>query len=609
MTVISKLPTINRFNNIGPLNPRLQQKVQFPVINTLPVQQQGSSNKSLGFMPASVLFGGSVKALQVDKALPGRSGKDSDRYIRYTPFNTACPLATWHTFATSKAVAYHHQNAAVLEKYIAGTGEYYKDIPWIKHGKAVGEEPYTIFDTETTGLKSYDRIVQLAATKVGENHKVDHQADFNTYINPGMDSDGNMFPIKEGASEVHGIYPEDVIDKPIIEEHLYNFRHNLLKQNGLVVAYNAKFDIHYINNALDRWNKSSLRKEYGYLRPLDPALVLDPFVTIQRIHPFVSLRKRLCDHYEILMGRPFENQHDAQADVEATVDVLKYTMKYLQKHAIPQKWAQFVDSKLPQKNWDPAEKSAVIARIIRENRKQFETKMPAAAEPLKIVDILKFQHGGAVSHEGSGLPKLDVSLNIFGWDGSKEWKDRSDALDPEIAQEVRQEREQENKDFVISQLINTELSKQLESVAESLVSLLPSKGKQDGKNAKRKTKELREELLKSMDETFVMATLKKQLPAETDVKGWKSRQNDLEANIKTFVTQKLDGQKVPKNAKTRLLAQCLPLAKEMTSQMQVAQKAIANRFLYTAVALDPQKPLIDPAVFEMDLTPKSQKRR
>src|SRR5262249_34556158 len=153
-------------------------------------------------------------------------------------------------------------------------------------------------------------------------------------------------PIKPGASAVHGITDEMVKDAPTLEDVLLDLSKDVLGEKGLLVAYNAKFDVgmpnqelirkfNYrsgaiLNRAIDRWNTSKNAKEQGRIRPFDPALVLDPFVLIQRIHPFVTLGKKLSHHYEILMGKPLTNAHDAQADVDATVNVLKYIFKYLQ---------------------------------------------------------------------------------------------------------------------------------------------------------------------------------------------------------------------------------------------------------------------------------------
>jgi DNA polymerase III epsilon subunit-like protein len=559
-----------------------------------------------GLAGKTPFFGGMVPLFAGERKLAANS-RAQDSYVRYTPYNTACPLATWHTFATSKAIAYHSKNAKVLESYINKTGEYYQDIPWVKYGKNVGEEPYTIFDTETTGLKDWDRIVQIAASQVTKDHEVRHLTDFNTYVNPGMDQHGAMFPIKPGATEVHGITEEMVKDKPVIEDFLADFRNNILKKNGLVVAYNAKFDIKYMNNVIDRWNRSHHRKEHGPLRPLENALVLDPFVLVQRIHPFVSLRKRLGDHYEILMGKELENKHDAQADVDGTVDILKYIFKYLEKHTIPLEWAKFIEKQLPEQKLEPAEKAAVIAKIVRENREALQKKMPAKIEPLKMTDVLRLQHGSPVYHDEVGLPKLDITLNYFGWDGSKVWEKKNDVLDPEVAQAVRQERDHDNHKFIFAKFLNEFVAPSQMEVRSTLQSMIHPGVEQSNADRTFESMEIKGELLKKVGQSFADNLLSKTLP-NTDEE-WQALKGTVDSQLKDYVDTKLK-KKTPDPAEVRKLYDRLePLSQDLITHMKALKKEVGERYFYTLAPVDPAKPLIDPAVLAMGLPDKTARRR
>lgn len=555
--------------------------------------------KNICWPGAALLFGGNRKLASTPSA--------HNNYITYTSDNTPCPLATWRAIANSEAVEYHAENAQVLQDFIQATGKYFQDYDWIKYRKEVGKVPYSVFDTETTGLNPKDRIVQIAVTQIAPEHHIDHTLDFNTHVNPGTDEQGNPFEIAPEATDVHGIAAHHVKDKPTIEALLLNLCNERLKKNGLAVAYNAKFDIHYLNNAIDKWNRSSLRREHGPLRALQPALVLDPYILIQRIHPFVSLRKRLGDHYEILMGHPLENKHDAQADVEATVDILKYVFKYMEKHTIPVQWAQFAAKNLPRKSWEPAEKAAIIARFVREHRTALETSLPAKPEPLKMTDILKFQHGAPVYYDESGLPKLDISLNIFGWDGTKVWADKNDRLDADIVRQIRQERDQENRQFLLEQFrapLSIPAWTRMEILLQSFQPISSSGLKRNKANLQQASS--LQKMLYKPGLTFVDTFLAKNLPQSE--KGWQTLRKELEQEMKSYLNSQFAAvSKKPeqKNRVKQAHQEIKPLARELITRMQAIRDEMENRFFYREVPIDPQKPLIDPNV----LAQKTSTRR
>jgi DNA polymerase III epsilon subunit-like protein len=458
-------------------------------------------------------------------------------------------------------------------------------------------------------FRGSDRIVQLAASQADSNHEVRHLTDFNTYINPGMGDDGNMFPIHPSAEATHGISADMVKDKPTIEKFPYEFRKNTLKENGLSVAYNAKFDIGKMNYAIDRWNKSPNRRQLGYLRPLEPALILDPFVIMQRIHPFVSLRKRLGDHYTILMGKPLENKHDAQADVDGTVDVLKYTLKYLEKHSIPLEWAKWAETHLPTKDLAPEAKASVIGRFVRENREVLKAKIPFTPEALKITDVLKFQHGANVYWDKSGLPKLDLLLNFSGWDGSKHWIEQDDYLDGEVAGAVRQERDTENRKFIYAKFANELTSQSVEEASLTLHTLL-NPAKADDKLSRTALKNYKDGLLQNLVKNlFVEPLLAHTLPAPEEnwraSKAWKQIRNNVKRELNTAVEAQLKNKSIKAQARQKLDDRLKPLADDIVAHMNVVLRDVGGRFFYTAVPVDPAK-LIDAAVLEQPGNGKAQ---
>src|SRR5436190_18688144 len=76
------------------------------------------------------------------------------------------------------------------------------------------KKPLAFFDLETTGINiTSDRIVELAIVKVMPNGELITKA---TRINPTI-------PIPIESSLIHGIYDEDVKDKPTFKSMAHSF--------------------------------------------------------------------------------------------------------------------------------------------------------------------------------------------------------------------------------------------------------------------------------------------------------------------------------------------------------------------------------------------------
>lgn len=298
--------------------------------------------------------------------------KDSTWVRRYNETNVPEFLSTYHKTAKFGQLKEYYDylldlKAIGINKHPEIGKPSFLDKPVLDEKGNFNLE-FCVFDTETTGIdKSLDgdRIVQLGAVKVGKDGVKGNTA-VSQFINPEM-------PIPEGASNVHHITDEMVADKPKMEEVLNDFLNRYLKDQ-LLVAYNASFDIPMLNNSIQRYNTEAVSKEHEKAM----ALTLDPFILIQRIHPFVGASKKLSEQYKYLFARNMEGAHDALDDVKGTVDVLKYCCYYLQEHA---------------------------------NR------------PLTVKDLLTFQFGGKVDG-------LDLQLSKRGYDQTKSFKTsyRLDAL-------------------------------------------------------------------------------------------------------------------------------------------------------------------------------------
>ena len=160
------------------------------------------------------------------------------------------------------------------------------------------KRPLAFFDLEATGVTiGVDRIVEIAILKVLPNGEQDMKV---SRINPEM-------PIPFETSLIHGIYDEDVKDKPTFKQVAQDFADFLTDCD--LAGYNSnKFDI------------PMLMEEF--LRAgVDFDLENRRFVDVQNI--FHQMEQRtLKAAYKFYCGKAIENAHSAEADIRATYEVL-----------------------------------------------------------------------------------------------------------------------------------------------------------------------------------------------------------------------------------------------------------------------------------------------
>ena len=239
---------------------------------------------------------------------------------RYNPQNRRSPLAVSHTL-NSESV-----NEEIYSKNLDALSNFKLckslDVPITDKAGNLSVN-CIVFDTETTGVSSSDKIIQLASAQVKNGKLVEDESGiYNKLINPER-------PIPEAASDVNGITDDMVKDAPTMNGVLKGFlAKHLSKENGVIVAYNSKFDVSLLNKAIREHNIASNVE----LKQKQSFKVLDPFILIQRIHPFVGAKKKLANQYQWLFCKEMDNAHDALADVKGTVDVLKYCLYYLSEH-------------------------------------------------------------------------------------------------------------------------------------------------------------------------------------------------------------------------------------------------------------------------------------
>jgi len=262
--------------------------------------------------------------------------KESTWVNRYNPDTRYLMLSTGHAIASSEAKEKHDSDLKSLQAYCADSlGQIqrkfkksghpdYLDKPLIDPKTGKFSVDFTVFDTETTGVGDDDKILQIGAAQF--KNGVRQGNGYNQLFDPEIE-------VNPRAAEVHGYTNEKLKElgaKPLKGAPLKDFTQNVIG-NNLLIAYNSQFDLKKLNYEIDLHNKDNSK-----LEKKEQCLTLDPFLMIQRIHPFVGVRKKLGEQYKFLFCKDMEGQaHDALVDVNATVDVLKYCAFYLNKHFTP----------------------------------------------------------------------------------------------------------------------------------------------------------------------------------------------------------------------------------------------------------------------------------
>lgn len=160
-------------------------------------------------------------------------------------------------------------------------------------------KPICFFDLETTGTDiTKDRIVEISVLKVYPNGNRESKT---WLVNPTI-------PIPKGASDVHGITDERVANEPTFKE-LAKTIHNMIKDSDLAGYNSDRFDIPLLAEEM-------LRAEVDF--DLGNRVTVD----VQTI--FHKMEQRtLSAAYKFYCGKTLDNAHSAQADTNATYEILK----------------------------------------------------------------------------------------------------------------------------------------------------------------------------------------------------------------------------------------------------------------------------------------------
>jgi DNA polymerase III epsilon subunit family exonuclease len=158
---------------------------------------------------------------------------------------------------------------------------------------------YVVIDLETTGLKKYDRIVEVGVVKLDPSGNIIEN--YSTLIRPTIPMD---------ATSIHGITEDMVRHAPTME----TFYPQLLRilDGCVLVAHNAKFEVNSLNREL---------KESGI------NFRLNNFIDTLEVAKSLPLENNRLSNLADYYGIPYLNPHEAFGDAVVTAQILSAVLK------------------------------------------------------------------------------------------------------------------------------------------------------------------------------------------------------------------------------------------------------------------------------------------
>ena len=180
--------------------------------------------------------------------------------------------------------------------------------------RPLGELPFVVFDTETTGLepRGGDDIVQIAGVRI-VNGRVLRGEVFDTLVNPGR-------PIPAASTKVHKISDAMVVDAPAIETAGPDF--HAFCHGAVLVAHNAPFDMAFLRKYEDRIGAC-------FDQPFLCTVLLSAALFE---HTGQHTLDSLADRFGISIAEA--HRHTALGDAMATADVFQKMLQVMEAEGI-----------------------------------------------------------------------------------------------------------------------------------------------------------------------------------------------------------------------------------------------------------------------------------
>lgn len=160
------------------------------------------------------------------------------------------------------------------------------------------KNPLCILDIETTGTSvTQDRILEIAIIKLHTNGQVERKADV---LNPTI-------PIPPQSTIFHGLRDEDVKGKPTFKEIAKEYARFL--EGADIGGFNVlKLDIPIL---VEEFLRCDIEFDYTRKKIIDA----------QKIFHLME-KRTLKAAYKFYVGKDLNDSHSAEADAQATLDVL-----------------------------------------------------------------------------------------------------------------------------------------------------------------------------------------------------------------------------------------------------------------------------------------------
>lgn len=161
------------------------------------------------------------------------------------------------------------------------------------------KRPIVFFDLETTGINiAKDRIVEISMLKVYPNGNKESKT---WLVNP-------VIEIPKEASDIHGITNEKVANEPIFNELALEVN-EMIKGCDLAGFNSNRFDIPLLAEEM-------LRAEVDF--DMNDRVAIDVQVIYHK-----KEERTLSAGYKFYCGEDMKNAHSAEADTNATYEILK----------------------------------------------------------------------------------------------------------------------------------------------------------------------------------------------------------------------------------------------------------------------------------------------
>ena len=158
--------------------------------------------------------------------------------------------------------------------------------------------PLCFFDLETTGINiTHDRIIEIAVIKMMPGGEVIRKSNV---LNPTI-------PIPVESSAIHGLKDEDVRDKPTFKEVAKDYARFF--EGADLAGFNIlKFDVPVL---VEEFLRADVDFDYSRKKIVDA----------QKIFHLME-KRTLAAAYRFYVNKEILNSHTAEADTEATMEVL-----------------------------------------------------------------------------------------------------------------------------------------------------------------------------------------------------------------------------------------------------------------------------------------------